>query len=162
MDEISQRSRTIAAFYFCLLSLVATAFVQLIFYSIHMSDLLPLGMSLILSVVVSYPLGALFGKSIVLAKPPYKMKCFFLGVLYFLTCLVIYDLALIFLLRDHHPELYSPGIKAHAILYLFMLVYSSILVGSWLCILSGLAAIYLRHSFVGKLQKFHNKKHQQK
>jgi hypothetical protein len=159
MDEPTiDTPRTIAALYFALLSIIATAFIQFMLHSLNFGGRVPIFLSFVLAIPIAALFGALYGKAIIYSPPPYKLRCFLLGIAMTITALPIYDIGLLFLLKDHHSEIYKIGhaIKDYFVIYLFILIYSFILIGSWLSVACGLACIYLRHKFIPNLERFVN------
>lgn len=156
MEEAIKSPRIIGAVYYLCLSVVATLFIQFILYSFQFGHLIPFFWSLLLSLVVAILFGALFGKAIISSSPPYKARCFILGILIVLLSVPVYDIGLLFILKDRHPTMYhvANNIKSYGFFYLFLLIYTYILVASWLCIVSGFASVYLRNAFIPGFIKF--------
>lgn len=147
--------RIIAAIFYTIISLLATILVQLMLHGFGMGELIPWHYSLLLTPPIAWCSAWCFGRLIIFGKSRRKLLCFFWGVCVVLVSLPLYDLCLLFLLRHIHPSMYRAGesLAAYFQLYLMMVCYSLILIGSWLALLSGFAALYLRHSFAPRFYK---------
>ena len=141
--------RTIAACYFSFLSMIATLIIQSMLFVFGMGDLIPFFMSFLLAIPIAWMSGMIFGRLIITSNKKSKWRCFLWGFSLLLFALPLYDLCLLFLLHNVHPNMYNlgNGLKDSLILYLIIIIYSFILIGSWLSILSGLAALFLRDTF---------------
>jgi len=141
--------RMLVAVYFSLLAVVWTIIVDTLLYAIGIEKLLPISKAILLAVVVAACFGALFGERIVHSKKPYNKNVFYWAFLMVIMALPVYNLGLLYLLKDGHAALFAHATWAHlAYLYLFVLLYSFILAGWWLGIVAGIAAIYLRKHVV--------------
>ena len=142
-------TRTIAAFYYCLLSIIATIFIQILLFTFGMSELIPVLMSFVLALPVAWLSGMIFGNRIIGSNTNNRWQCFLWGMFLLVVALLIYDLLLLIVLQNTHPNMYNlgTGLKDSLILYLLIIIYSFVLIGSWLSILSGFAAIFLRDHF---------------
>ncbi len=152
-----QSIRTIAACYFTLLSIMATSLIQLLLFVFGMGDLIPLLMSYVLALPIAWLSGLLFANKIVYAQT--KLKCFLYGVLLILFTLPLYDFFLLFLLQSVHPSMYNlgHGLQDSALLFLLIIIYSFVLIGSWLIVFGGFAALFLKTSFAPNVLKFSQK-----
>lgn len=151
--------RIISAVYFAVLAIVANIIIDALLYAIGIEQLLPVSKAIILAAVVAACFGALFGERIVHSDNPYKKHAFYWAFLMVILALPIYNLGLLYLLREKHMELFAHASFWHLIyLYLFVLVYSFILAGVWLAVIAGLAAIYLRGHVVYYILQSHYKK----
>ncbi len=153
LTNTTQPVRTIAACYFTVLSIIATSMIQLMLFLLGMSDLVPIFMSFLLAIPIAWLSGLIFGLKIISSKK--NWHCFLLGMLLILFALPVYDLCLLFLLQKIHPNMYSlgHGLKDSLTLYLLIIIYSFILIGSWLILLSGAAALFLRNIFAPNVIK---------
>lgn len=141
--------RLLSAVYFSLLSIIATIIIDSIFYMMGVEQVLPLWQGILLAVVLAGGFGALFGEKIVHSRAPYREHVFWFGFLMVLLALPIYDLVLLFLLKNQGNSLFTRASSSDLVsLYFFLLLYSAILVGIWLALLAGFAAIFLRGSLV--------------
>lgn len=146
--EISN-PRLLAAVYFSLLAIIATIAIDTALYALGIGQLLPISNELFLAVIIAACFGALFGKRIVLSEKPFHQHVFFWAFLMVITALPFYTLGFLYLMREHHSEVLAHSSLSNVMyLYLFVLVYSFILVGVWLAIVAGFAAIYLREYLV--------------
>ena len=147
--------RTIAACYFTFLSIIATFIIQAMLFLFGMGDLIPFFMSFLLSIPIAWLSGMIFGNAIITSPKKSKWRCFLWGFSLILFALPLYDLCLLFLLHNIHPYMYNlgHGLKDSLILYLFIIIYSFVLIGSWLCLLSGFSAIFLRDHFAPNVLK---------
>jgi|GEM_PF-1872209 len=137
--------RLLSAVYFSLLAIIATIVAAGVLHSLGAKQIVPLSNAIFLSVAVAVIFGALFGKGIVISEKPYKRHVFFLGFLMVVVALPLYNIGIVYFMREHHAELFAETSLKHLVyLYLFVLMYSFILAGVWLAILAGIAALYLR------------------
>lgn len=150
------RSLKIGAIYYAVLSIIATLVIKYITHMMGFGELFPLFRTLILGIVTASIFGSFFGRWVINLKKPYKTKAFWLGFLLVIVALPFYDLGLLYIFTDTHPSLFAGGSGANhlALVYLFIIIYSFILSGIWLAILSGLASIYLRDKFIPDLARF--------
>lgn len=156
VDIKPSTTRTIAACYYSFLSILATIFIQLGLFAFGMGDLIPLSMSFILAVPIAWCSGMIFGNRIIHSNKSCKWRCFLWGVLLMIFALLCYDLLLLFLLKNIHPGMYQlgNGLQDSLLLFLLIAIYSFILIGSWLSILSGISAIFLRDHFAPNVLKY--------
>mgnify|MGYP005855868879 CR=1 FL=1 len=144
--------RLLSAVYFSLLAIIVTIFIDTVIYALGTNQLVPVFQGILLAVIVAAVFGALFGKAIIHSQKPYGKKVFWLAFLMVLIALPVYDLGFLFLFQHHHgAALGSVSFKQSLYLYLLILFYSFILVGLWLAILSGVAALFLRGKLVNYL-----------
>ena len=115
---------------------------------------------IILAVVIAACFGALFGRRIVHCEKPYRNRAFLWGFLMVLAALPVYTFGFLYMIRETHAALIAHSSFSHLVhLYLFVLFYSFILVGVWLAIMAGVAAIYLRgHVVYFILQSQHQRR----
>ncbi|AHE67812.1 hypothetical protein [Legionella oakridgensis] len=141
--------RMLSAIYFSLLAIIATIAIDTIFYAMGVEQLLPIFKAIVLAVIIAACFGALFGKRIVYSKAPYKKHAFWWAFLMVMAALPIYTLGFLFFLHQHHADLFT-GASFQDVLYMYfiVLIYSFILVGFWLALIAGLAAVYLRSYLV--------------
>lgn len=141
--------RLIAAVYFSLLAIIATIAIDTALYALGVSQLLPISKEIFLAVIVAACFGALFGERIVHSEKPFHQHVFLWAFLMVICAVPIYALGFLYLIREHHGEIFTHSTLSNLMyLYLFVLVYSFILVGIWLAIVAGFAAIYLREYIV--------------
>ena len=141
--------RTLAAVFFSMLAIIATLVVDMVLYALGIKQLVPISEAILLGVIVALFFGALFGERIVHSQKPYTKHVFFWAFLMVVVALPVYNIGIIYLMRENHITLFShASLKQLVSLYLFVLMYSFILAGVWLAILAGLAALYLRGHIV--------------
>lgn len=141
--------RLLAAIYFGLLSVVGTILTNALLSSIGIAEIIPVFQSIILGMIVASCTGALFGESIIYCKKPYKIKTFWIGFSMVMASLPIFDLGLLFFMKETNTTLLSVAKFPDLIYsYLIILVYSYILFGFFLAIGAGIAAMYLRGQLV--------------
>lgn len=155
MSLSKSKSVKIAILFYCGLSIIATLTIKFITYLMGANELLPLAKSLFLGIIVAIPFSAYFGSKIIRLQPPNRIKAFGLGVLLVLVALPFYDLGLLYIFQEVHPDLYDAGTDFSHLLLLYGLIfiYSLLLSGIWLAILCGLASIYLREKIIPKFDK---------
>lgn len=149
-DALYIRSpRLLTAAYFGMLAVIASVFVSVVFYILNFKQMLPIFVIIFLALGVGTLVGALFGQLIVYAKRPFRIKVYCYGFILVLLALAVYDLgflALYYFFRDNNLAALSyNGIFA---LYSTLLLQSVLLVGFWLAVLGGFAAVYLRSCLV--------------
>ena len=141
--------RLLSAVYFSLLSIIVTIGLDTLLYALGVKQFMPISKAIFLSVVVAAIFGALFGKRIIHSEKPYRGHVFLWAFLMVILSLPVYNVGFLYLIREHHTELFSTASIGHLLyLYLFVLGYSFILAGVWVAIAAGLAAIYLRSHVV--------------
>lgn len=147
-------ARSLAGCYFAFLSIIATALIQLALFSLGMGDLIPKLMGFFLALPTGFIAGLLFGNAIISSTS--KWRCFLWGFLMVWVMLPLYDLCLLFLLQNVHPGMYKLGseLQDYLMLYLLIITYSFVLIGSWLSILSGFSAIYLKNYFAPNVMNY--------
>ena len=144
--------RLLSAVYFSLLAIIVTIFIDTVIYALGVNQLVPVFQGILLAVIVAALFGALFGEAIVHSQQPYGKKVFWLAFLMVIIALPVYDLGFLFLFQHHHGDaLGSVSVKQSLYLYVLILFYSFILVGLWLAILAGAAALFLRGKLVNYL-----------
>lgn len=148
--------RTIAACYYAFMSLITMLGLHLLLFWIGMQDMLPVLASTLLAPPIGFIAGGVFGKRILLAST--NARCFLWGMLLIVFALPLYDLLLLSFLKQTFPQLekLSHTTTEHFMVYGIILVYSIVLIGSWLSILSGFAALHLKNTFVIRLRKYSN------
>lgn len=138
--------RLLSAVYFGLLSIIFTFILHtFLATTLGIKQLLPIFQAILLAVGVSSIFGALFGERIVHCQKPYLRHAFYWGCLMTLLALPIYDIGFVYLYSYNHPALLAQASWSQMVmLYLFIVLDSFILIGLWLMLLTGLAAMYLR------------------
>ena len=151
--------RIMAAIYFGLLSVVGTILIDAFLSSIGVEEIIPVFQAVILGMVVASGAGAIFGKNIIHCKKPYKAKTFWLGFFMVISSLPIFDLGLIFFIKEANMNLFSIA-KFHDMIlfYCVVLSYSYILFGFLLAIAAGLASMYLRGQLVYDVLHTHERR----
>ncbi len=157
-DQINS-PRTIAACYYTFLSLIATSIIQIVLHLLGYAHLIPLLISFAVSSSIAFFSGMLFGKKIIYSNPLRKFNCFLWGMALILFALPIFDFFLLFCIKDIPFKQYnfSNTLQDQFLIYLMLLIYSMILVGSWLSMIGGFAALYLRDNFVPNLLNYSSK-----
>ena len=141
--------RLLAAVYYGVLAIIATIILDSFLFVLGAEKILPIFKAILLAVFVAACFGALFGKRIVLSKEPYRKHVFLWGFFMVIVALPVYDLGLIYLLKDYHPTLFlNASLRILIEFYLMILIYSFIMAGLWLALFSGIAALYLRGHLV--------------
>ena len=146
-DEAIELSnpRLLTGIYYGLLAIIATIMMDSLLFALGIEKILPIFKAILLAVIIASLSGALFGKRIVHSKKPFKTRVFLWGFFMVLVAMPIYDLGLVYLLIEAHPMQFAHANYNDILnLYLFVFIYSFIMAGVWLAILSGVAAIYLR------------------
>ena len=131
--------QTTVAITFMILFSVITTFIALSSLSIiGLGNLLPVQQSLILAVIISIALGFIKSKTITKINISYT-KAFFIGVGLFLAILPLFDIGAIFMMQNqfHGTSTFTTKWSEYITLYLFIVIYSFVFVGSWLSIVSG-------------------------
>lgn len=142
-------ARLISCVYFGLLAVVATIIIDTFLYLIGVSEFIPTFWAVILATIIAAIFGALFGEKIIHVERRYRSRSFKWGLIMVLAALPVYDLGLYILMQYHHPESFtSATLPEHLYLFGMLLLYSFLLVGIWLAIIAGFAAMYLRSKLV--------------
>lgn len=154
--------RLLTAVYFSLLAIIATIAIDFVLYLFGVEQLLPISKEIFLAVVVAAFFGALFGEHIVHSVRPYRKHVFLWAFLMVIVALPVYNMGFIYLMKEEHSPLFIHASLTQIVyLYLFVLSYSFILVGIWLAIAAGFAAMYLRgHLEYYILQALHQRPHE--
>lgn len=160
MDEKIISPRTFGGLYFSFLSLIATIFIQLTIYASGFKHYAPFLFTLLWGFLIAFLFGALFGKAIIKTQAPFKLKSFGLGVLLFLCALPFYAFGLMFIVKHYHGDVFivADTFRAHLAFYLYILIFNFFLIGSWLSILCGLAALFLRTKLIPDFKAFLQRK----
>jgi hypothetical protein len=147
--------------YYAFLSIMITLVIQSTLYAFGISGVIPFFQGLLLALVIAFCFGVLFGKLIVKTTSPFRVKCFLWGVILILTSLPFYALGLTFLFYNYHPSVFGnvSSFGQYGLIYVVTLAYCAI-VGVFLAILSGMAAIYLRSTLYPGYLAFINKQEQ--
>lgn len=151
--------RLLGAVYFGLLSVAATVLINAFLTSFGVVEIIPLFQAVLLGMVVASATGAIFGERIVHCKKPYKMKTFGLGFLMVVASLPVFDLGLLFFMKESNNAMFA-FMQLHNLLYtyLFILIYSYFLFGFLLAIAAGFAAMYLRGQIVYDILHTHERR----
>lgn len=142
-------ARLLSAVYFGLLAIIATIIIDTSLYLMGIGELIPTFKAVLLATAIAVGFGALFGEKIIHCRKPYRVTAFKWGFLMVLIALPVYDLFFLWMMHGHHPETFrGASITEWMGIYLIMLAYSFVLVGFWLALIAGIAAIYLRGHLV--------------
>lgn len=142
-------ARLIACIYFGLLAIVATIIIDTFLYLLGVGELIPTFWAVSLATVIAAVFGALFGKKIIGTQEKYLSHSFWWGFVMVIAALPVYDLGFFFLVQHHHPESFTGASFFHLLaLYGVLMIYSFVLVGLWLAVAAGLAAMYLRSKLI--------------
>lgn len=144
-----QNARILTGVYFGLLAVVFTLLLDATIYLLGLNQILPLFEGTLLAMLVATVFGMLFGEKIVHAKSPFKRHVFIWGWLMTLLALPVYDLGfLLFYVMQHADFIVSMSLMTLLQLYGVIFLQSFVLIGFWLAIIAGFAAIYLRARLV--------------
>ncbi|WP_367606608.1 hypothetical protein [Legionella sp. W05-934-2] len=142
-------ARLICAIYFGLLAVVATIVIDTSLYLLGVEEMIPMFWAVILATVTAASFGALFGEKIIHVERQHASRSFQWGFIMTLAALPVYDLGFFILMHMHQPETFRGETVAGMFgLYGVLLLYSFALVGLWLAIVAGFAAMYLRSKLV--------------
>ena len=152
------KSRLLAAIYFGLLSIVPSIFIDGLLKDLDYKELIPIYWLVLWGVTIAACMGALFGEHIIHCKKPYKVKTFWLGFIMVLSSLPLFDLGLLFFIKEENPHLLSLTHAHHLFnAYITLLAYSYLIFGIVLAIASGIAAMYLREQLIYDILKTYKK-----
>jgi len=141
----SQNARILTAVYFGLLAVVFTLLLDATIYALGMPQLIPLFEGTLLAMFVASVFGFLYGEKIINTPKPFAAKVFLSGFLMTLSALPFYILGFTFFYLFNHPDfIINFTILTFFRAYMFILIYGLLLVGVWLALIAGLAALYLR------------------
>lgn len=159
MEEKLPSPALFSAIYFSVLSAILTLLIQLTISSTGFKQVAPFFLSLLLGMFVAFIFGGLYGKCIINARPPFKLRSFLYGVALFLTAFPFYALGFMFIVKHYQADTYVIANNFHAYLafYLYILNFTFFLLGSWLCILCGFASLYLRAKLIPHFLAFQKK-----
>jgi len=140
--------RTITATFYAFLSLMAAILYQFGQLWVNPNLKIPLLPGLLLAVILALCCGALLGKRICQANS--RTQCFLYGVALSLLFLFFYDFLLLFFIKEipSNLNIVNNSFKGSFAFYCYVLIYSFMIFGSWLCMLSGLAALYLKNNYI--------------
>lgn len=142
-------ARMLCGMYYALLAVVFTLSLDAVLYALGVSQMIPLFAGTLVAMFIAWVFGFIFGERIIHAKAPYKARVFGLGLLKTFCALPFYDLGFLWFYLQANPGLWaSLGVGGLVHLYGKIIIFSLSLIGIWLAILSGLAALYLRSYLV--------------
>ena len=142
-------ARILCGIYYGLLAVVFTLTLDATLYYLGFNQFIPLFAGTLVAMFIAFVFGIIYGEKIIHAKPPCSYKVFMLGFIKTLTALPFYDLGFLWFYLQSNPELIaSLTFGSFFTLYFKIIFYSVMLIGIWLAVLSGLAAIYLRRVLV--------------
>lgn len=142
-------ARILTGVYFGLLAVVFTLSLDATLFFLGFKQLIPLFEGTLLAMLIASVIGFIFGEKIIHTKPPFGRTVFYWGFLSTLCAIPFYSLGfLIFYL--HANSTFALTLDFHSLidLYAKILVECFFLIGFWLAILTGLAALYLRSILV--------------
>ena len=141
----SQNARILTAVYFGLLAVVFTLLLDATLYVLGIPELIPLFEGTLLAMFVASVFAYFFGDKIINAPKPFATQVFVAGFMMTISALPFYILGFTFFYLFNHPD-FIMHITMLAFLkaYTFILLYGFILIGVWLAVIAGLAALYLR------------------
>jgi hypothetical protein len=155
------KPRLLTAVYFGLLSILPTVFIDGLLKALGNEEIIPIYELVFLGIIVAASMGALFGEHIIHCKKPYKVKTFWLGFIMVIASLPIFDLGVVFFIKEDNAHLFSlPHLHHLLSLYLAILAYSYVIFGVVLAIASGIAAMYLREQLIYDILKTSKKSKQ--
>ena len=142
-------ARILTGVYFGLLAVVFTLSLDATLFFLGFKQLLPLFEGTLLAMLVASVIGFIFGEKIIHAKPPFGKTVFYWGFLTTLCAVPFYSLGFLIFYIHTNPA-FALTLDFHTLidLYAKILVECLLLIGFWLAILSGLAALYLRSVLV--------------
>jgi hypothetical protein len=135
--------KLIAILYTVCMGILATSLALLFFYAIGLNGVLPIMPSMLLAICIAGTLGILFNK--LLLKQKSKAVSFFLGVFFLLISLPFFDIAALFFIRDEFQgtSAFHATFLDYGKLYLMILIYSFLFIGTWLSLICGAASMLL-------------------
>ena len=141
--------RILSAVYFGLLSVVGTILIDGFLTLLGFEEIVPLFKAILLGMVISSTMGAIFGKNIIHCPKPYKIKTFCMGFIMVIVSLPVFDLGLVYFMDQQNSHLFAIAqFQDIAYTYVVVLAYSYVIFGFLLAIGAGLAAMYLRGQLV--------------
>ncbi len=132
------KQKAVAIIFMISFSLLTTFLALSSLSIIGLGDLLPTQQSLILAIIIAMGLGFIKSKTITKVNISYK-KAFLIGMGLFLVILPLFDIGAIFMMQNqfHGTSTFTTKWSEYFTLYLFIVIYSFIFVGSWLSVISG-------------------------
>ncbi|PUT40764.1 hypothetical protein DIZ81_05745 [Legionella taurinensis] len=141
--------RLLAAVYFALIAIVLTIVVSTVLYALGFDQSMHIVKAIFLGGVVAAFFGALFGRRLLSLRQPCWHKAFLLGFLMALTAIPVYDVGLLYLMKDlPHHAFNEASFEQTMAMYLFVVTESYILGGLGLGLIMGLAAVCLRNKII--------------
>jgi hypothetical protein len=144
-----ENARILCGAYYGLLAVVFTLSLDAIILFLGYKQLIPLFAGTLLAMSIASVFGYVFGEKIIHTKFPYLKKVFFYGWIMTYSALPFYCVGLVwFYLSAHSEVMHSLNLLGFLKLYAETVGHAVLLVGSWLSLFSGLAALYLRSYLV--------------
>ena len=141
---IINTQQVMACLYMLIFSLICTCLALLALSSIGLSGLLPFDKSLLLSSFLGLCLGLIKTKSLTHVHLSHK-RAFILGLTLFLLILPLFDIGAVFMMKNqfHGTISFHDKITEYLTLYVVILIYSFLFIGSWLSLISGFIFVTL-------------------
>lgn len=141
----TQNARILTAVYFGLLAVVFTLLLDATLYGLGMPQLIPLFEGTLLAMFVASVFGYFYGEKIINTPRPFARTVFMAGFVMTISAIPVYILGFTFFYMFNHPDfIVNFTILTFFRAYTFILLYGFVLIGIWLAIIAGLAALYLR------------------
>lgn len=140
--------------YFALLAMIAAIFLDFTLYLLGAGKIVSIFKSILLSVGIALVVSFIFANPILNTDPKHKFKIFIWGALLILSALPIYVMGWVWLLimAGHVEPKYDQVFYYVLNFYFYTLISFYLLLGWWLAILSGYAALFLRLKLIPYFQ----------
>lgn len=149
--------RLLAAVYFALIAIVLTIVVSTVLYALGFDQSMHIVKAIFLGGLVAAFFGALFGRRLLSLRQPCWHKAFLLGFLMAMAAIPVYDLGLLYLMKDLPQNAFNEAsFEQIVVMYLFVVAESYILAGWGLGLIIGLAAVFLRNKIIYTLLHIEN------
>ncbi len=146
-----KNQRWLACAYMLSTSLLTTLLAISALSLIGLSELLPLKNSLLLASLLAITIGLIKNRTILNTQYNYK-RAFMIGMGLFLLILPLFDIGALFMMQNqfHGTDVLHSQWSEYMTLYIIILIYSFLFIGSWLSLISGLLFMGFNQLFLTK------------
>ena len=155
MDNLDYKAHPwIACAFMLCIGVISTTLALWSLSMIGLNELLPYKESLTLSAILGLLIGSTKHSTILNASLTGK-RAFFAGMKFFLVLLPFFDIAALFMVKNQFSgtDNFHASLSEYFALYLIILVYSFIFIGSWLSVINGFLFATFNHFLKLRLQR---------
>lgn len=133
------KQRWLSCLYMLCFSIISTCLALSALSSIGLSQLLPIKQSLLLSSFLGVSIGLIKFRTLTNYQLSNK-RAFFIGMGLFILLLPLFDIGALFMIQNqfHGTDAFHSQLTEYFTLYLVILIYSFMFIGSWLSLVCGL------------------------